>query len=201
MRLTQLRQADLNLLVVFAVLAEERNASRAAKRLSLSQPAVSRALARLRDTFRDDLLVRTPAGYAPTPKGSRLIQELSVLLPRLDRLLSGERFDPLREQATFRVGATEHASEVLGPLLCPRLSPGIQVSLEFLPWHDGMVDALERGGVDLLLYGDDGTLPCHLAREPLYETEFVLRATAVGGRHRAPPRSPHPESSLSGPSC
>jgi DNA-binding transcriptional LysR family regulator len=63
MRITQLRQADLNLLVVFTVLAEERNVSRAATRLSLSQPAVSRALQRLRDMFHDDLLVRTAAGF------------------------------------------------------------------------------------------------------------------------------------------
>jgi DNA-binding transcriptional LysR family regulator len=66
MRLTQLRQTDLNLLVVFAVFAEERNVSRAAKRLWLSQPAVSRALQRLRDTFQDDLFVRTSVGYELT---------------------------------------------------------------------------------------------------------------------------------------
>jgi DNA-binding transcriptional LysR family regulator len=85
MRTTQLRQADLNLLVVFAVLAEERNVSRAAARLFLSQPAVSC----LRDMFHDDLLVRTAAGFEPTLQGQRLIEELEVMLPRLDRLLSG----------------------------------------------------------------------------------------------------------------
>ena len=53
MRITQLRQADLNLLIVFTVLAEERNVTRAAARLFLSQPAVSRALQRLRDMFHD----------------------------------------------------------------------------------------------------------------------------------------------------
>ncbi len=94
MRVTQLRQADLNLLVVFSVLAEERNVSRAAKRLLLSQPAVSRALQRMRDTFHDDLLVRTAKGYEPTPQGERVLQELEVMLPRLDRLISGSTFDP-----------------------------------------------------------------------------------------------------------
>ena len=89
MRITQLRQADLNLLVVFAVFAEERNVSRAAERLLLSQPAVSRALQRLRDMFHDDLFVRTAVGYELTPQGQRLLQELEVMLPKLDRLLSG----------------------------------------------------------------------------------------------------------------
>jgi DNA-binding transcriptional LysR family regulator len=70
MRTTHLRQADLNLLVVFTVLAEERNATRAGSRLLLSQPAVSRAFQRLREMFHDDLLIRTPTGYEPTPKAS-----------------------------------------------------------------------------------------------------------------------------------
>src|SRR5258708_12136509 len=94
MRIKQLRQATLNLLVVFTVLAEERNASRAATRLSLSQPAVSRALHRLRDMFHDDLLVRTAAGYEPTQQGQRLIDELKVFLPRLDHLLTASPSDP-----------------------------------------------------------------------------------------------------------
>ncbi|HEU4634624.1 MAG TPA: LysR family transcriptional regulator, partial [Edaphobacter sp.] len=87
MRIAHLRQADLNLLVVFAVLAEERNITRAAARLLLSQPAVSRSLKRLRDMFHDDLLIRTASGYEPTPKGQRLLEEVTSTLPRLDRLM------------------------------------------------------------------------------------------------------------------
>src|SRR5215475_9544449 len=112
MRITQLRQADLNLLIVFTALAEERNVTRAAGRLLLSQPAVSRALQRLREMFHDDLLIRTAAGYQTTPKGERLLRELSATLPRLDRLLSGADFDPHGEETTFRVALTDHASHV-----------------------------------------------------------------------------------------
>src|ERR1700745_3211873 len=89
MRTTHLRQADLNLLVAFTAIAEERNVTRAASRLLLSQPAVSRALQRLRDMFHDDLLIRTSNGYEPTPKGQRLLQDLATMLPRLDRLMAG----------------------------------------------------------------------------------------------------------------
>ena len=67
MRITHLRQTDLNLLIVFAVLAEERNVSRAAERLLLSQPAVSRALQRLRDMFHNDPVIRATSGYELTP--------------------------------------------------------------------------------------------------------------------------------------
>src|SRR3982074_3814514 len=108
MRITHLRQADLNLLVVFTALAEERNVTRAASRLLLSQPAVSRALQRLHVLFHDDLLIRSPAGYEPTPKGKRLLRELSTILPRRDRLLRGEDFDPRQEETTFRIAVTDH---------------------------------------------------------------------------------------------
>lgn len=174
MRLTQLRQADLNLLVVFAALAEERNVSRAAEQLLLSQPAVSRALQRLRETFHDDLLVRGPAGYEPTPLGQRLITELGIMLPRLDRLLTGATFDPNAEEARFRIVATDNASHVVCPAICRTVLPRARkVSFEFVAWHDGAVEALERGRLDLLLNANDGNLPPRFSREVLYEDEFV----------------------------
>jgi DNA-binding transcriptional LysR family regulator len=174
MRITQLRQADLNLLVVFAVLAEERSVSRAATRLLLSQPAVSRALQRLRQMFHDDLLVRSQSGYEPTSQGQRLLQELEVMLPRLDRLLSGSTFDPSVEKATFRIGATDHASSILCPLLCQKVLPSAsKVLFEFQAWHDGTFEAVERGRLDLLLNADDGYIPAHLLTEIIFEDEFV----------------------------
>jgi DNA-binding transcriptional LysR family regulator len=123
MRLTQLRQADLNLLIVFVVFAEERNVSRAAERLLLSQPAVSRALQRLRNMFHDNLFVRTAEGYELTPQGQRLLQELEVMLPKIDRLLSGSSFDPTVEQAAFRLAVTDNAAAVLIPVLCREVLP------------------------------------------------------------------------------
>ncbi|MFY9555033.1 MAG: LysR family transcriptional regulator, partial [Blastocatellia bacterium] len=62
-----LQSIDLNLLVAFEALMEERNVTRAARRVGLSQPAMSNALARLRRTLDDPLLVRTPSGMTPTP--------------------------------------------------------------------------------------------------------------------------------------
>src|SRR5260221_773911 len=117
MRIKHLRQADLNLLIVFTVLAEERNVTRAAARLLLSQPAVSRALQRLRDMFHDDLLIRTSSGYQPTPKGEGLLHELESTLPRLDPLLTADDFDPAAEETSFQIATTDSASHVLCPLL------------------------------------------------------------------------------------
>src|SRR6267143_3019491 len=155
MRVTQLRQADLNLLIVFTALAEERNVTRAAERLMLSQPAVSRALQRLRDMFHDDLLIRTANGYEPTPKGQRLLQDLTTMLPRLDRLMAGGDFDPSTEDATFRIAATDHAAQLLVPLLCNSvLSKPTRVDFSFVPRHAGQYEALEKGRLDLVLNAD-----------------------------------------------
>jgi DNA-binding transcriptional LysR family regulator len=174
MRTTHLRQADLNLLIVFTVLAEERNVTRAASRLLLSQPAVSRALQRLRDMFGDDLLIRTATGYEPTRKGLRLLHELESTLPRLDRLLSDADFDPAIEDTSFRIAATDHATHVLCPHLCRTVLPSAKkVEFSFVPLHDGQFEAMERGRIDLLLLADDGVAPSHFSREVIFEVEFV----------------------------
>ncbi len=174
MRITQLRQADLNLLVIFTVLAEERNVSRAANRLLLSQPAVTRAMQRLRDMFHDDLLIRVSGSYEPTPKGQRLLKELEVTLPRLDRLMAGAEFDPTREEARFRIAGTDYASHVICIPLCKRfLAVGKNVSFDISPLNDGIFDAMERGRIDLLLHADDGHVPAMFSRHVIFEEEFV----------------------------
>ncbi|MGC4049815.1 MAG: LysR family transcriptional regulator [Paludibaculum sp.] len=174
MRITQLRQADLNLLVVFTVLAEERHVSRAAARLFLSQPAVSRALQRLRVMFHDDLLVRGLSGYEPTAQGQRLMRELEVILPKLDRLLSGSSFDPATEPATFRIAATDNAASVLAPVAARDLLPkASQVRLDFIAWNEKVFDDLSHGSVDLVLNADEGHIPAPLQTAEIYRDEFV----------------------------
>jgi DNA-binding transcriptional LysR family regulator len=174
MRLEHLRQADLNLLVVFTAVAEERNITRAASRLLLSQPAVTRALQRLRDTFHDDLLIRTSTGYEPTPTGQRLLQDLATMLPRLDRLMAGGDFDPATEDASFRIAATDHAAYLLAPPLYTSVLPKrTKVEFSFVPLHAGQYDALEKGRLDLLLDSDHDTAALHLSKEVIFEVDFV----------------------------
>ena len=186
MRITQLRQADLNLLVVFTALAEERSVTRAAARLFLSQPALSRALQRLREMFHDDLLIRTPTGYEPTARGERLLQELAVMLPRLDRLLSGAAFDPEAEDAAFRIAVSDNASHVLCPPFCQMVLPYAErVSFQFVALHDGTFEAMERGRLDLALNADDGHTPDRFHREVIYDDDFVC---VVARKSRYPRR-------------
>lgn len=174
MRVTQLRQADLNLLVLFTVLAEERSVTGAAGRLHLSQPAVSRALQRLRDMFHDDLFIRTSSGYELTPKGQRLLHELQSTLPRLDRLLGSADFDPAIEEASFRIAANDHAALVICPLLCRTVLPAARkTSFIFVPLHEVQFEATDKGRVDLVLVADDGTAPVHFVKEVIFEVDFV----------------------------
>jgi len=174
MRLTQLRQADLNLLIVFAVFAEERNVSRTATRLLLSQPAVSRALQRLRDMFHDDLFVRAAGSYELTPQGQRLLSELEVMLPKLDRLLSGSNFDPSSEQANFRIAVTDNAAAVLIPMLCRDVLPKAKkVRFEFVAWHGGTFDEVRHGSVDLTFAASIVEAPSPLQSQTIFDEEFV----------------------------
>ena len=174
MRIEHLRQADLNLLVIFTAIAEERNITRAAARLLLSQPAVTRALQRLRDTFHDDLLIRTSTGYEPTPAGQRLLQDLATMLPRLDRLMAGGDFEPTTEDATFRIAATDHAAYLLAPPLYTSVLPKrTKVKFSFVPLHAGQYEALEKGRLDLVLNADHDTATLHLSKEAIFEVDFV----------------------------
>ncbi len=174
MHTTQLRQADLNLLIVFKVLAEERNVSRAARRLLLSQPAATRALGRLRDMFKDDLFVRVSGSYELTPKGQLLLQELEITLPRIDRLLTGGEFVPCQETMHFRLAGSDFASHIIGvPLSKQVVAAGDELSITISALNDSTVENLSRGSLDLLLHVDDGHVPPNYERQALLEEEFV----------------------------
>ena len=174
MRLEKLRKVDLNLLITFAAIAEERSITAAASRLLLSQPAVSRALQRARAMFQDDLLVRSPHGFELTLRERKILQELEGLLPKMEDLVVPALFDPMREKSTFRISGTDAVCMVISPRLCQRYANRrYQIQFEFFPWQSGVLDLLEHGQIDLLLRIDDGLLPAHFHSEKLYREDFV----------------------------
>jgi len=141
--------ADLRLL---AILLEERHVSRTAARAHLSQPAMSRALQRLRIAFGDELLVRGDGVYRLTPRAERIERELPVLLGQLDALVGDAEFDPASASNAFRILGTDYIARVLAPRLLPRLldrSPRSTVSFE--SWNDRVFDDLERGRSDVAI--------------------------------------------------
>ena len=186
MRLEKLRQVDLNLLITFAAIAEEKSVTAAASRLLLSQPAVSRALQRARAMFQDDLLVRSPQGFELTLRGRKILEELESLLPAMETLVAPSLFDPMREKSYFRISGPDNACTVVLPQLCRQYANGrYQVQFEFLPWQSGITELVEHGQVDLVLHIDDGLLPSHFQSERLYREDWicaVARTSRFGDR-------------------
>jgi DNA-binding transcriptional LysR family regulator len=174
MRLEKLRQVDLNLLITFAAIAEEKSVTAAASRLLLSQPAVSRALQRARAMFQDDLLVRSPHGFELTLRGRKILHELEGLLPKMEHLIVPTLFDPVREKSHFRISGPDNVCTVLIPRLCRTYAnTHYQVQFEFFPWQNDIADLLDHGQLDLILRIDDGLLPSHFQTERLYREDFI----------------------------
>ncbi|HLT39946.1 MAG TPA: LysR family transcriptional regulator [Enhygromyxa sp.] len=128
---TQLASIDLNLLVTLDVLLSEESVTGAARRLRLTQSAVSRSLAKLRELFDDELFVRTGAGMRPTRRALELAGPLRRTLGELNALLEPrERFDPASARRTFQIAALDYTQlTVLAPWSAqlPELAPGVDL--------------------------------------------------------------------------
>lgn len=118
----QLLHTDLNLLVALQVLLEERNLTRAAERLEVSQPALSKTLQRLREAFDDELFTQTAHGLIPTPKAENMGRSLPLALEQLDAVFQPDQFDPAEYEGTFRLAMHPMFTEVLIPRLMETLA-------------------------------------------------------------------------------
>jgi DNA-binding transcriptional LysR family regulator len=172
MHRAHLENVDLNLLPALHVLLEERNISRAAERVGLSQSAMSRALQRLRRVLDDDLLVRSARDYRLTPRASRLRAQLATLVPQLDELFFGDAFDPAAHRRTIRIAGSDYATAVVGPTLVRRVAAEAPLAtVRFVAWHPGVFDALALGDLDLAFFGAQPPAP--LRTEELFTDRFV----------------------------
>lgn len=119
--MSRLGQADLNLIPALWALLTERNVSRAARRLGVSQPAASSALARLRRQYDDQLLVRQGQTYVLTPLAEHLLPLATEAIVSADAL-TGSRldFDPATSTREFVITATDYGQQVIGPMLAAR---------------------------------------------------------------------------------
>jgi DNA-binding transcriptional LysR family regulator len=169
-----LRRLDLNLLVIFDALMAERNVTRAANRIGLSQPAVSNALSRLRHYLKDELFIRSPDGMRPTPRALELASEVHNALATLESALDPASFDPATAARSFTIDTTDYmASTVITPLMC-RLAeeaPGIDVRL--VPPSGRALERLEAGETDFAI-GAYGEVPERYGRVQLDDNVFVV---------------------------
>jgi len=166
---------DLNLLIAFDVLVEERSVTRAARRLNLSQSAASAALKRLRDAMEDEILVQHGKTMIPTAHALRLAPRVSAAIAELRSLISaGAAFDPRASTRRFNVEASDYITTVLlVPLLSilAREAPGVRLDIT-LP-TEGSSERLGNGDLDLLLTPEDFMRPDH-PRELLFEERHVV---------------------------
>jgi DNA-binding transcriptional LysR family regulator len=170
-----IKALNLNWLPVLAALLDERNVTRAARRLGMTQPAVSNVLAHLRAHFDDALLIRSGNRMLLTERANALRPQLSEALARLEAALDpSEDFDPASLSATFTVETTDYVGFVLGPTLLRRLErEAPNVRLHFRAWpHHRVPKSLARGETDLMLGFYDQVPPGHRDQR-LFQDEFV----------------------------
>jgi DNA-binding transcriptional LysR family regulator len=156
----ELSSIDLNLLVSLQALLIERHVTRAARRARTSQPAMSRSLARLRELFADELLVRVGKAMRPTPRAADLLPQLQVALASVRDLISPTRFVPREASGMFRIAAPDILAYMLVPRLLRHLAreaPGIDVDV--VQWSHRWREHLESGEVDLTVGQPTGNEP------------------------------------------
>ncbi len=176
----EIRLFDLNLLRALDVLLQERNVTRAAQRLHVTQQAMSGALKRLRDHFGDDLLVRVGRSLQPTPVGTALAEPVRLLLQQVATTLSSlPVFDPATSDRHFKIAMSDYATLAVLPHLIANLARAApRFVCEVEPIKPDMFDDLDKGQLDFGLMPSswhllqhtqpEGIVSCHL-----YDDDFV----------------------------
>lgn len=171
----RLDKFDLNLLVALNALLEERSVTRAAERLGLTQPAMSAALRRLRDSFNDDLFVVNGKQMIPTPHAQNLAPLVTQMIHSAQALIATSAvFDHRTSQRVFRLYASDYISTILiRPLTIELaiLAPGVRI--EILPLGPDMRNGLDRGAIDAIIAPEQFQMRDHPS-EFLFEERHVL---------------------------
>jgi DNA-binding transcriptional LysR family regulator len=174
----KIRQLDGSLLLVLRELLRQRRTTLVAKRLGLSQSAVSHALSRLRTLFDDPLFVREPHGLSPTRHALELAPRIELLLESMGQALGlSDRFAPEHSERGFRIGAPDHVATLLAPALLRELHASApHARFAFGQWlGDEAIDALARDEIDLAL-GRFAARPEGFVTERLYDDRYCLVA-------------------------
>lgn len=171
------RSADLNLLKVFEALMTEGNVTRAARKLSLTQPTVSNALRRLRETFDDPLFVRSGAGVNPTRRAIDLWEPLSQSLHAIRATLDVERFDASRSTASLSIAMSDYVSSIVVPRLAASLSKAAP-SMQIHAIPNTLVDfdkvlADNKADFAISVYNEEVQRPAFLKSRALWSPDFV----------------------------
>lgn len=181
---------DLNLLRVFDAVMSEKNLTRAAGRLAMTQPAVSNAIRRLRDALNDELVVRTAHGVKPTPRAESLWPTVRRTLAELQDAVAPHTFDVSHANATFRLAMADATAALMLPSLVRSIekeAPGLSIRMVPLTTREPR-PMLERGDIDLAIGFFPGVV-AQLSGEP--ETS-VRHERLYSGNYVCVMRRDHP---------
>jgi len=185
------RTLDLNLLRVFDVVMAERNLTRAAERLSLTQPAISNSLKRLRNAVGEDLLTRSAHGVVPTARAEALWPEVRSALGRLRGVLAPGEFDPAADATNFRIAMADATAALFMPPLVAQIEQsGAQSNLRSLPLTTRDPRALlERGDAEVAVGFFPETVAAVLAQG---DSALLRRQRLNEGEYTCVMRRGHP---------
>lgn len=175
MHQTNLNGLDLNLLPPLEALLRLRNVTLAAREAGMSQPAMSRALGRLRHVFKDPLLVRGRKGLMLTPRAIEVAAILGPTLQRVQHVFADPQFDPAKAQRQIRIAASDvHNALILPHLiaLLVREAPGLDIVCE--PYGPNLVEQMFAGTLDFAFALDSTPLPTGAHSVPLARDELTL---------------------------
>lgn len=177
-RISEQRRKLLPLLPHLAVLLEERHVSRAAARVGVTQPSMSRALSHARELFDDQLLIRTASGTTLTPRGDELRKFVAAILKQVDGAWERPAFVPREAHGTVRFAATDYVSQLFLPGVVSKLrreAPGIVV--ESSAWS---ADALRLVEQDHVQFGMNplGVAPRGFYRRRVGQDRYVVAMAA-----------------------
>lgn len=150
MQLDDILKLDIKLLVAFTTIMEEGNVSRAAEKLGVTQPALSKSLQRLREVFKDSLFTRQAYGLTPTARASQLHEQIQPILSSLSDLMSPNALDLKNLNRRFKLRVDEGDLEnFIEPLLDAMHTQAPKIQLSMSGWGDSQFEEMISGKVDL----------------------------------------------------
>jgi len=170
---TNIKSLDLNLLVALKALLEEKHVTRAADRIGLSQPAMSRTLARLRTMFNDPLLVKGAKGLCLTAKAKELYQPLKTILIDVAQLVSPTIFEPAAIQKEIIIATRDYESTVILPDIINAVNKEApNLSFRIIPIAGDDLTPLEHQEIDFVIAGSESQSTT-LFRYTLFKDRFI----------------------------
>ncbi|WP_394791127.1 LysR family transcriptional regulator [Rhodoferax sp.] len=181
---------DLNLLVAFNALMNERNVTRAATQVGVSQPAMSAALSRLRNLLGDPLFQRSSVGLIPTARARDLASPVAAALRQIELVVVSQPvFQPETASVTFKLGLQDYPTVVLLPALLEALEqamPGVSLNVFAFNDRDAAVDLLDAGVIDAAIGVSPTNMDARILTRPLLIDEFVTIVSSDSVAARRP---------------